>query len=193
MARSVIDLKRADTPRAEAASSPLKAAEERSPAPLRTETSGEFAPLSWDAPLLAGGGKSFAWQASVIVITSGVMVAMVVLENYTAAVFFAVAALVVLLSASSRRQVISFGIDGRGVRAGDRLFIFDDLRSFWIFYEPGVRAELSLRSRKVAMPYIHIPLGEMNPARVHEALSRYIPERRQQDSVVDHLSRHLGL
>ena len=171
----------------------LKKTERQDPAPKAASVETEDgAPLSWEVPEYDANKKSPAWYAAIYSAAALVIGVMIWIENYTAAAFFSIAAFVVTLYASKEPRMMTFGIDGRGIRVGDRLYVYEDLRSFWIFYEPGVRAELSLRSRKVGIPYIRIPLGNVNPAKVHLMASRFLPERRHADSVIDDFARHIG-
>jgi hypothetical protein len=42
------------------------------------------------------------------------------------------------------------------------------------------------------MPALKIPLGSTNPLQVREILIRFLPEKKQDDTIIDILSRRLG-
>ena len=152
-----------------------------------------FQPMSWEAPEFTEYEKSRVWYIALFGVAALLVLAMVLVKNYIAAALFVLLAPVVYLASAKKPRVLNFGISGKGVQIGDRLYPYDDLQSFWIFYEPHMdRAELSLRSRKAVMPYVRLPLGSQNPAVVHALLSRFLPERKHADSVVDAMARRAG-
>ncbi|MDP3964019.1 MAG: hypothetical protein Q8Q39_06020 [bacterium] len=181
MPQPVVDLKNKDRSEVGVQKNPTQGVQASSPEALR-----------WEAPEYITSPKSHIWYGGVISVAALVVLAMALLENYTAAVFFVIATFIVTLYAAKEPRVLEFEIDGRGIRIDERLYAYEELRSFWIFYEPGVRTELSLRSKKTVMPYVHAQLGKVNPAKVHALLSRYLPERRHADSFVDNVSHRIG-
>lgn len=84
---------------------------------------------------------------------------------------------------------VQFAITPKGVNVDENLYNYDDLKSFWIFYEPPEVTEISLHSKKIATPYIKIPLGDQNPVEIRRMLIKYIPEIKQETSLADNLSR----
>ena len=83
-----------------------------------------------------------------------------------------------------------FAFTNRGVLIADRLYPWSELKSFWIFYSP-IRHELSFESKKALMPYMKIPLGGVDPEKIKEIVSKFLPEVEQQESLIDNLS-HLA-
>ena len=85
---------------------------------------------------------------------------------------------------------IRFAITPSGIMIDKTLYLFKDLKSFWIFEQGPQIKELSLVSRKTLMPYIKVPLGQQNPAVVRQKLIKYLPEKRQEESLIDNLARY---
>lgn len=81
-------------------------------------------------------------------------------------------------------KIINFAISSSGIIAGNEIYEFDNLKSFWIFYEPHNRA-LSLRSKSAFTPYIHIPIADEDPVKIREIIIDFIPEEKQQHTLVD--------
>jgi len=52
---------------------------------------------------------------------------------------------------------------------------------------------LSLHSQKTFLPHIHIPVGDANPILIREVLLNYLPELRQEMTIVDRFSLMIGL
>ena len=58
--------------------------------------------------------------------------------------------------------------------------------------EPPLFKELSIESKKMFMPYLRAPLGDNRPDEIREALSKFLPEEKQQESfitIISHLVR----
>ena len=148
--------------------------------------------ITWQAPEFAVHGKSFRWYAALFAATGLLVLVSALLKNYTAAALFMLAAAVVYVFAQKSPRVLVFAVDARGVRIDGRLYAYDALRSFWIFYDPPGKTEVSFRSRSMLMPYIRVPLGSTNPAQLHRLLTRFLPETKHAESVADSLSERAG-
>lgn len=94
--------------------------------------------------------------------------------------------------ANKKPRIIKFRIDERGVEIDGRLYEFDSLSSFWIFYNPPEQKEISLRSKRTFLPYIKISLGKENPNEIRKFLLKFIPEKRHSESIIDILMRRIG-
>lgn len=90
-------------------------------------------------------------------------------------------------------RVIDFAVTRDGVLAGRELYDFDNIKSFWIFYEPHDIKVVSLHTKSLMMPYAHIPIHEEDPVRIRGILLQYIPEVKQEPSLVDTFERLLGI
>lgn len=113
-------------------------------------------------------------------------------KNFLFAVFLFVAGGLVISYAFKNPRQVLFAVTPRGIKIGGRLYEFEDLHSFWIFYDPPLFKELSLRSKKSMMPMIRLPLGELDPLRMREILLRFLPEEKQEAQLVDIISKRLG-
>jgi len=88
-------------------------------------------------------------------------------------------------------RIISFSLSVEGVRIENRVYPYESLKSFWIFYHPPQIKELSVESQKMIVPQIKIPLGDTNPAEIRAYLQQFIPERQQEESLIDTAMRFL--
>jgi hypothetical protein len=93
---------------------------------------------------------------------------------------------------SRKPRIISFEISGRGIKIAKRLYPYDNLKSFWIHYDPPRKSELSLESKKAIMPYITIPLGDIDPNIIRDRLIKLLPEKKHEESIIDNISHYLG-
>jgi hypothetical protein len=79
---------------------------------------------------------------------------------------------------------LNFSINGSGVIAGNEIYEFSEAQSFWIFYEPHIKA-ISLRMKGRTVPHIHIPIHDQDPVKLREILMEYLPEKKQELGIVD--------
>ena len=135
--------------------------------------------------------KSADWYWALGIIAIGLVAVAILNHNILFAIFIIIGAFALALYAVRRPRTITIAISGEGVRIDNRLFPYEALQSFWIFYLPGGTKELSLRSQKITMPLIKIPLGDTDPNEVRELLIAYLDEKAQNESLIDALARIL--
>ena len=114
-------------------------------------------------------------------------------KNVLTAVFFFLVSFVVLIFAFKEKQTVFWEITRHGVAIDTSFFPYQELKSFWIEYQPGFIKEMSLKSKKWYQGYFKIPLREENPLKIREFLLQYLPEERHEDTLVEMISRKLGI
>jgi len=86
---------------------------------------------------------------------------------------------------------MKFALTERGVLIEKTLYPWQNLQSFWIFYNPPLHKDLALESKKAFMPRIKIALGKTDPSQVRDIVKKFLPEVEQEESLIDNLS-HLA-
>ncbi len=148
--------------------------------------------IEWQTPEYLYYEKSADWYWTLGIVTLGLVIVAVITHNVLFASLIVVGSFALVLYAVRAPRTIMIRISGSGVRINDRLFPFEALQSFWIFYRPGGLQELSLRSQKAIMPHIKIPLGDTDPNEVREFLKQYLDEEIQHESLIDILAHIIG-
>ncbi len=148
-------------------------------------------PHSWRAPEHTYYEKSADWYWGFGI----AVVALLVVAYLTKSVLFGFLVVIggfgMLLYAVRRPPMVTITLLGHGVEVGDRLFPYETLQSFWIFYRPGGLQELVFKSNRSLASKISIPLGDANPSEVREYLLQYLHEEPQEESMLDTLARIL--
>ncbi len=147
--------------------------------------------LRWQAPEYTHYEKTADWYWSVGVIMLALLVSSYYLESILFAFLILISGSTMLLYGARRPNMVTFEISGAGIRIGDRLFHYETLQSFWIFYRVGGIKELSIHSGQTLVPLVKIPLGDQDPAELRELLLEFIPEVAQEESFVEVLARLL--
>ena len=115
-------------------------------------------------------------------------------KNIITTLFFAMIGLVILLNSKRQPKTITFEINSIGILADEREYKYGEIKSFWIEYDLklGIQ-ELSLQLNKWHAPYIKLPIYRQNPVQLRLTLLEFLPEIEHKDSIVEILSRKLGI
>lgn len=184
----------------------LSRAESKPHQSLKKEEGAELPELAGDYSLPRPTKELFEWVAYEYTyrehaiswfLTIGGMATLLVIigiiaRSYFFIAFVTLAFVVIVLYAKRKPQKITFALSKEGVRAGRKFYDFSGLKSFWIF-EKGEEKELSLAADKTLAPFIHLPLGDADPQKIREVLSRFLPEEEHKELISDQVARGLGL
>jgi len=109
------------------------------------------------------------------------------------AITFILLGVVGYINMGKKPRIIDFKLTDEGVAAGREFFTYENIKSFWIFYEPDNLKVISLHTDSYITPFVHIPLHNEDPVGMREILLKYLPEVKQKYSMVDKLERILGI
>lgn len=114
-------------------------------------------------------------------------------DNFLAAlVFLITGGLIAFTIFTKQPRTVTCKIRTQGVQVNKDLYLYENLRSFWIFYDPPYHQELSIRSRKSLVNFIRVPLGDEDPVKIRKLLLQFLPERRQEMSLGEAVGRLIG-
>ena len=148
-------------------------------------------PVSWQAPEYEHIPKNADWFWTVGIISLAVFFLALITKNILFGALSLLAGFTVALFGAKKPRRLNFEINPRGVKIENRLYTYGNLKSFWIHYDPPLKKELSLESKKTLMPYITIPLGEASPNDVRRYLIRFLKEEEHEESLSDAISHFL--
>lgn len=121
----------------------------------------------------------------------GLVVYSFFINNLLMSVLFILVGFIYYLFEKREPKECTFGITYEGIVVDDQVYSFDEIKSFWIFYNPGKIKELSLESSKFFMPFIEIPLGSADPVKIHRIIREYIPEKEHHKPIIQIISKYL--
>lgn len=166
--------------------------EEKTPAGAEARPEHHTVYLSWEAEEYEHIPKKRWWFAALGLITFLLAGGAIYLENYFFSVFIIGSGITLALFARRRPEKVRFSITSEGLEIGHRLHAFENLSSFWIFFDPPLFKELSVESKKMFMPRLRLPLGDVSQEAVRGALSQFLPEEKQEESFIALLARIVG-
>ncbi len=147
----------------------------------------------WRGPEYEIYKKSNKWYAIAASVLILLIIYAIYANNPLMVIIFVLVSFVGYSYLQTPPRVTDFAITYEGIVAGDRIYRYDDIHSFWIFYEPPHTRIISLRINGTLAPYIHIPLHQLDPVDVRDALMNFIPEEKQEETIVDTIERILHL
>lgn len=145
--------------------------------------------LAWKALSFVKTPKSNAWYIVVFVILVSLVALGLFTDNFPLAILAILIGLILYLFEKKDPQAFRFAVTVEGIVAQNRLYKFSALENFWIFYQPGGKKELSLKSSKAFIPYITIPLGDVDPVLLRKVLVEFLPEVEHDDVALDSLEK----
>ncbi len=148
--------------------------------------------LKWEAFEYEYIPKSNNWFWSVGIIAAGAALASALLGNMLFAILVMIATLTIILYGVKKPKKVMFSFTGRGLQIDNRLFPYENLRSFWIHYEPPVKKNITIEPKKLFMPTLLIPLGDADPNIIREHLLKFLKEERHEESITQTISHLLG-
>ena len=88
--------------------------------------------------------------------------------------------------------MVSYAITEEGFHAGNALYLFSNIKSFYISDKDGL-VELSLEIKSVLLPFLRLSLKEVSPEMVKTYLLQFLPEEEHKELATDQIARSLGL
>lgn len=148
--------------------------------------------IRWEALEYEYVPKSNNWFWTIGIISVALVTASVLLGNFLFAILVLIAGFAVILSGARRPKKIPLLFTDRGLQIEKRLFPYENLKSFWIHFEPPHEKLLTIEPKKFFMPLISVPLGDINPNVVREHLLKFLKEERREESFIQTIIRAVG-
>ena len=145
--------------------------------------------LSWEAEEYAHHDKGKDWFWSVGIVSIGFFALALILQNYLFAIMILIGGFAVALHGSKKPKTVHFAIISRGVAVDNTLYPYDNLKYFWINYDPPHIRDLYLISSKTFQLQITIPLGNADPNEIREHLIKFLEEKEIEESLFDSIAR----
>ena len=150
--------------------------------------------LHWKAPEFESlFRREKKWYMYIALILAVIIGYAVYTNSPLMAIVFVLIGILGYIYLNQEARELDFLIAPDGIIAGRELYRFENIDSFWIFYEPGDVKVISLDTKSFLTPFVHIPINDQDPVAIREILIKYIPEVKQEPSVIDLLERIIGI
>jgi len=147
--------------------------------------------LTWSAPEYHHTPKTREWYTAVFIITTTVAVLSVIFGNVIFAIFVLLSAFALCVHAAKPPEIITLELNSRGVLVKNILFPYKTLESFWVEMETDI-PKILIKSKKLFMPYIILPIHEEDAEDAREILLAYLKEEEHVEPLSQKLMEKLG-
>jgi hypothetical protein len=152
--------------------------------------------LQWEFPEYPKHDRGKTWYVLMIGLGIGLIAYALYTNNFLFAVIILLAALILFTHHRTEPTPVMFTVYDTGVQVGDLFYLFRELGSFAIIYEPPHVKRLYLMPKKAVLrTEISIPLQDQNPLHVRSLFLDFVSEdlEREEESHNDTLSRLLKI
>lgn len=148
--------------------------------------------MEWDAHEYEHKERSSDWFWAVGIISVSVAIASVIFGNIIFGILVLVGTFALSIFASRPPSTFHIVVDEKGVSKGRIQYPYSTLHSFWIDTDHP-HQKIILRSEKMFMPLIVVPLGEgVNVDELHDNLSQTLTEEFHSLPFVEKILEYLG-
>jgi len=124
------------------------------------------------------------WALGIIVVTSSI--AAIIYGNYFFAVLLILSGVLLGFFAVKKPDVIRYELNNQGLKIRNLLYPYENIKSFWVQTDPtgetGLKPTLFIKSERVFMPMISIPIDQNMAEDIHSVmLSKNIPEEEMKE------------
>ena len=149
--------------------------------------------LEWEAPSFYYNPQKKYLALVVIALLCGAGALLFYRQDILMVIFLILSSLVIILHANKKPTMSKVVINNAGVTIDDHIYYYKELKSFWLDYDPHGQKELSLEAKKLYMPYIKVSIENQNPVEIRSLMINFVAEKEHEKSLVDLISRKIGL
>lgn len=148
--------------------------------------------VNWEAYEHNPSERGSDWYWILGIVTISITVAAILLGNVLFGILALVAGLVTALHANREPRIVEYGVTARGVQIDEKLYPYSTLDVFFIDEEDPAGPQLLIRSQKLLMPLIAIPLPLEYVDEIDEIVASRLPEEYLEEPFANKLLDFLG-
>lgn len=148
--------------------------------------------IVWEAPEHHHEPKKEDWFWVCGIITIATTVAALLLNNTLLGILLLLGGITVALLAARPAKLVEFAVTNRGVRIDSKLYPYTTLESFCITEHPVTGPRLLLKSTKLLMPLLVLPLPEEYTNDIEDLVASRLPEEHLEEPLATKLLEFFG-
>lgn len=139
--------------------------------------------------------RSPAWYVGLGIIEVAVIIYSILSKNFLFALIAILVGLILVLHSRQEPAELYCRIFEDGIQVGSKFYEWDDIRKFWLVYEPPNIKLLHIDLKSIFMPDFSVPLNNQNPLEIRQILKTYLVEdlERRYETLSDRMNRWLRL
>ena len=148
--------------------------------------------ISWTAPEFIHYPKSPLWFFLLTVVGLGLVMYFLWQKDFLTAMMFTLLFVIVFYFAKTRPKTVKITLDGRGVKLNDSSIPYQQIKNFWIVYDPPTVKILNFETNAYLNRFLTLQLEDEDPIKIREFLLQYLPEElNRQEQLSSKISRTL--
>lgn len=149
----------------------------------------------WFIPEYTQHERGQLWYVVLGIISALFIIYAIWTANFLFAIIVLLAIIILLVRHANQPMSLVVSIHEDGLVVGESFFPYQDLKSFWIIFEPPHVKTLYFDFQNHWRPRLPVPLQDENPLAIREILLQYLGEdlSREGEPTSDALSRILKL
>lgn len=152
----------------------------------------EVSQVFWEAYEHMHGEKSADWFWVLGIVTIAVAVAAIVLGNALFGILVGIAGFVVGLAATRPARIVPYEVTTRGVRIEDVVYPYSTLETFYIDEQNTAGPQLLIRSKKLFMPLLILPIPTEYIDEVEHIVASRLPEEHLEEPFAHKVMEFFG-
>ncbi|TSD03149.1 MAG: Uncharacterized protein Athens071416_210 [Parcubacteria group bacterium Athens0714_16] len=145
--------------------------------------------ISWSAQEFEYKEKSIDWFWAVWIVSIGLAVLSIFLDNLLFAIIVVLGAFTLSLQSVKKPRMIEFETNDEGVIIDKKLYLYNTLESFWII---GKEKKAIIKSKKLVVPFLILPLENTDQRYLREYLLGHIKEEEMSEPMAHAIMEKLG-
>jgi len=143
----------------------------------------------WIAPEFEAYEKSTRWYLMFAAFIIAMTAYALITNSPIMAITFILIGIVGYIHLQKNPRIINFSITSKGIVADREMYAYENIHSFWIFYDHPHARTISLHTKASMLPFIHIPIRDEDPVFLRELMLKNIPEIKQDAGLIDAIER----
>jgi|SRR3989344_3708847 len=153
----------------------------------------KIARFEWEAPsFYYNPQKKYLALVVIILLCSAGVIIFYRMDTLTA-ILLILSSVVLILYANKKPTISRVVVNNTGIIIDNHTYYYKELKSFWLDYHPNGLKEISLEARKWYMPYVKISIENQNPLEIRSLIINFVTEKEHEKSLIDLISRKIGL
>lgn len=145
--------------------------------------------ISWSAQEFKYKEKSIDWFWAVWIVSIGLAVLSIFLDNLLFAIIVILGAFTLSLQSVKKPRIIDFETNEDGVTIDKKLYLYNTLESFWIVSK---EKKAIIKSKKLVVPFLILPLENTDQRYLREYLIKHIKEEEMSEPMAHTIMEKLG-
>ncbi len=146
--------------------------------------------LYWETVEHNHSKKTADWYWVISIIALAIVVSAVILGNFTFALVITMLTIVLFMQSHRDPEIFKVGMSNKGIYVNKTFYPYEHLTSYWVETDIGV-PRVIIKSSKLIMPLIIIPLDDVHPDDIEFFLGYYLDQEKLEESLLQILVEYV--